>query len=134
MDDQPGLGHVLVVDDDENVRRLLSIKLRRAGASVDLAADGATALVLARAAPPTLVVLGDGLPDVDVRTLTAQLVGLDGRPGVVVLSNQASVEAIEAALRAGADDYVLRPFSPQELVLRLGVVRLRRRLHQHDRA
>lgn len=134
MHDQPALGVVLVVDDDENVRRLLDIKLQRAGAAVAVAEDGAGALASAGAARPDLVVLADSIADMDACDVIRSLAALDRRPGIVVLSGRRAATSIRAALECGADDYVLKPFSPQELIHRLVVVGLRRATGERVRA
>jgi len=81
-------------------------------------------------------VLGDALPDGDVHDLAGALsrIGRSPGPGVVFLSSHLEVGDIERALQSGAADYVTKPFSPQELVHRLTVVQLRRRLTDHGQA
>ena len=109
---------VLVIDDDPQLLRALRITLRAAGHDVDTAPDGQTALQRAVAAPPDVIVLDLGLPDLDG---TEVLAGL--RPGfagpVVVLSARADSQDKVRALDAGADDYVTKPFDMGELLARL---------------
>ena len=112
------MNRVLVVDDDPQLRRALRITLRAAGFEVVTAADGRTALDEATGAPPDVVVLDLGLPDLDG---TAVLAGL--RPWftgpVLVLSARADSQDKVRALDAGADDYVTKPFDTPELLARL---------------
>jgi two-component system KDP operon response regulator KdpE len=112
------VNRVLVVDDDPQLRRALRITLRAAGFEVVTAADGRTALDEATGAPPDVVVLDLGLPDLDG---TAVLAGL--RPWftgpVLVLSARADSQDKVRALDAGADDYVTKPFDTPELLARL---------------
>jgi DNA-binding response OmpR family regulator len=121
---------VLLVDGDENVLRLLSIKLPRAGFRVMTATDGEAGLKEALASEPAVVLVDGALPKLDGYRLSEALDGLPGhkRPAVVFLSAVDGPDAIEKALRSGGDDYVLKPFSPEELVHRLKVTLLRRRL------
>ncbi len=121
---------VLVADADENVLHLLEIKLVRAGFAVDRARDAATTRARAWSAPPDLVLLGEPLPGTGDGDLVAELAAGDGgrRLAVVLLSARAGVEDVQRALASGAQDYVLKPFSPQDLVHRLNVALLRSRL------
>ncbi len=110
----------LIVDGEPLIRELMSIALRHEGWKVATAGDGATALRSARqTAPPDIVVLDVELPDMDglevMRALREQTRGLP----VLFLSARASVEDRIAGLEHGCDDYVSKPFSLQEVVLRL---------------
>lgn len=117
---------VLVVDDEPQLVRALAISLRAREYDVRTAGTGATALRQAAAAPPDVVVLDLGLPDVDgvevIRRLRADDGGHGGGHGgvpILVLSaRQTSDEKVEA-LDAGADDYVTKPFGMDELLARL---------------
>jgi two-component system OmpR family response regulator len=128
---------VLIVDDDENVLQLLELKLEQAGFAVDVARSPAGALQVARHNPPEVVLLGNGATDGDGRALVDELLP-PAPPGpvpvVVVLSANAAIEDIEAALTHGADDYILKPFSPREVVHRLRVDLLRSRPRSHPGA
>jgi two-component system, OmpR family, response regulator len=109
----------LVVDAEPLIRELMSIALRHDGWKVATAGDGATAIRSARKERPDVVVLDVELPDVDglavMRALHEEVLGLP----VMLLSARASVEDRIAGLEQGCDDYVSKPFSPQEVVLRL---------------
>jgi two-component system KDP operon response regulator KdpE len=109
---------VLVVDDDPVLARALAINLRARHLEVETAADGATALRRAAAAPPDLVVLDLGLPDMDGVDVVAGLRGWTSVP-IVVLSARDSQSAKVDALDAGADDYVTKPFGMDELLARI---------------
>ena len=98
--------------------RALAINLRARHFDVDTAADGATALRHAASAPPDLVVLDLGLPDMDGVEVVAGLRGWASVP-IVVLSARDSQWAKVDALDAGADDYVTKPFGMDELLARL---------------
>lgn len=109
---------ILVVDDDPALLRALAINLRARHFDVDAAADGATALRHAASAPPDLVVLDLGLPDLDGVDVVAGLRGWTSVP-IVVLSARDSQWAKVDALDAGADDYVTKPFGMDELLARI---------------
>ncbi|OKJ16025.1 response regulator transcription factor [Kitasatospora sp. CB01950] len=120
------VGRVLVVDDDAAIRRSLERGLRLSGFAVVLAADGPGALAQLAEAAPDVVVLDVGLPGLAgtevCRTLRAQG---DETP-VLMLSALDELADRVAGLQAGADDYLVKPFALEELVLRLHAL-LRRR-------
>jgi two-component system KDP operon response regulator KdpE len=109
---------VLVVDDDPALVRALTINLRARGYDVHAAATGAGALQLAAAHPPDAVVLDLGLPDLDGTEVIAGLRGWTDVPILVLSAREQSREKV-AALDAGADDYVVKPFGMDELLARL---------------
>ena len=109
---------VLVVDDDPTVTEVVSGYLDRSGFTVDLAADGVTALERAHAAPPDLVVLDLMLPGLDGLQVCRRLRAERPVP-VVMLTARGDEEDRVLGLEVGADDYVTKPFSPRELVLRV---------------
>ncbi len=114
-------GAVLVVEDDRELRELVRRYLERAGHAVHTTGSGAEALGALDGGGIELVVLDLGLPDVDgIEVLAA---ARDGRAvPVVVLTARSHVDDRIEGLRRGADDYVTKPFSPTELVLRVEAV------------
>jgi DNA-binding response OmpR family regulator len=110
---------VLVVEDERDIRELLRRYLERAGLSVLTAATGAEALHLIDEVRPDLVLLDLGLPDIDGSEI---LDVAAGQIPVVVLTARSSVADRIGGLRKGADDYVVKPFSPTEVVLRVQAV------------
>jgi two-component system KDP operon response regulator KdpE len=109
---------VLVVDDEPQIARALRINLAAHGYEVTTAADGAQALRAAAAVVPDLVVLDLGLPDMDGFEVIEGLRGWSKAPILVLSGRAASAEKI-AALDAGADDYVTKPFDIGELLARV---------------
>jgi two-component system KDP operon response regulator KdpE len=109
---------VLVVEDDPQLVRALVINLQARRYGVDAAPDGATALRLAAARRPDVVVLDLGLPDMDGTDVIKALRGWTRVPVLVLSARRASDEKV-AALDAGADDYITKPFSMDELLARL---------------
>lgn len=109
---------VLVVEDDPQLVRALVINMRARQYGVDVAPDGATALRLASARQPDAVVLDLGLPDMDGVDVIKALRGWTRVPILVLSARRASEEKV-AALDAGADDYITKPFSMDELMARL---------------
>jgi DNA-binding response OmpR family regulator len=112
---------VLVVEDEPKLREVLRSYLERAGLTVLSAATGAAALSLASAASPDLVVLDLGLPDIPGEEV-AKEIRLARPIPIVMLTAKAGEDDRIRGLELGADDYVTKPFSPRELVLRVQAV------------
>ncbi|MEU2164099.1 response regulator transcription factor [Streptomyces sp. NPDC019208] len=117
---------VLVVDDEAKLRGLLRDYLERDGYTVLEASDGPGALDLASASHPDLVVLDLGLPGLPGEEV-ARLLRKAGEVPIVMLTARASENDRVMGLRLGADDYVVKPFSPRELVARVEAVLRRAR-------
>ncbi|MCH5643851.1 response regulator [Gordonia sp. ABSL49_1] len=109
---------VLVVDDEPQLLRALRINLNARGFAVTTAATGAEALSAAARTNPQVVVLDLGLPDIDGLTVLEGLRGWTNVP-VIVLSARSDAADKVAALDAGADDYVTKPFGMEEFLARL---------------
>ena len=112
---------VLVVEDERDIREVLRRYLERAGLSVLTTGTGAEAIRLLTSAPPDLVLLDLGLPDVDGTDVLREIRAA-GRPPVLVLTARSTVDDRIHGLQLGADDYVTKPFSPAEVVLRVQAV------------
>jgi two-component system, OmpR family, response regulator len=123
-----GAGRLLVVDDEANICALLSVTLRLTGFEVRVAGSGHEALVAAAEFEPDLVVLDVMLPDLDGFEV-AQRLRATGQPPVPVLFLTArdAVEDRISGLTIGADDYVTKPFSLEEVVLRVRAILRRSR-------
>ncbi|MEU1474257.1 response regulator transcription factor [Streptomyces sp. NPDC001668] len=117
---------VLVVDDDPTVAEVVSGYLDRAGYLVDRAADGPDALARAAAHRPDLVVLDLMLPGMDGLEVCRRMRGRGPVP-VIMLTARGDEDDRILGLEVGADDYVTKPFSPRELVLRVESVLRRSR-------
>jgi two-component system, OmpR family, KDP operon response regulator KdpE len=116
---------VLVVDDEPQILRALKAMLRGAGYTVDSAATAEEALTAAAARPPEAVILDLVLPDGSGTDVCRELRSWSDAP-VIVLSAVGDEKEKIAALNAGADDYVTKPFSVDELLARLRAVMRRR--------
>ncbi|WP_405547103.1 response regulator transcription factor [Streptomyces phaeochromogenes] len=125
-DGRTGTARVLVVDDDPTVAEVVSGYLDRAGYLVDRAEDGPTALAGAAAHWPDLVVLDLMLPGMDGLEVCRRLRGRGPVP-VIMLTARGDEDDRILGLEVGADDYVTKPFSPRELVLRVESVLRRTR-------
>ena len=112
------MSRVLVVDDEPQILRALGINLRARGYEVDLAPDGERALDVAARHHPDVVVLDLGLPGIDGVDVIRGLRGWSQVPIVVLSVRDAEGDKV-AALDAGADDYVTKPFGMDELLARL---------------
>jgi two-component system, OmpR family, KDP operon response regulator KdpE len=109
---------VLVVDDEPQIARALSINLRARKYDVDVASNGRAALALAAERAPDVVILDLGLPDLDGLDVIRGIRGWSQVPILVLSARQDSSDKVEA-LDLGADDYVTKPFGMDELLARL---------------
>jgi two-component system KDP operon response regulator KdpE len=114
------MSKILVVDDDPVLQRTLRINLRARGHEVLLAGDGRQAVATFLAEQPDLVVLDLGLPDLDGVDVLRQLRTRSSVPVIVLSARQQADDKVEA-LDEGADDYVSKPFSMDELMARVRV-------------
>jgi DNA-binding response OmpR family regulator len=112
---------VLVADDEDDIRSLVSFRLKRAGYDVITAADGEEALVLATTRLPDLVVLDMMMPKATglevMRSMREQSTTKD--IPIILLTARAQEAEVARGFEAGADDYVKKPFSPQDLQARV---------------
>jgi len=109
---------ILIVEDDEMVQSLLAAYLRSLGYPISLAASGKEMLACIDSEKISLVLLDLGLPDEDGLTLTRQVRARSDVPIIVVTARQGKSDRM-AALEMGADDYMTKPFDPDELILRM---------------
>jgi DNA-binding response OmpR family regulator len=134
VEDLEMAGRVLVVDDEHDVCRLLTYGLTQAGFEAHGAHTAADALLAAGRQPPEVIVLDVGLPDLSgvelCRKLRADAVL--GDVGIVMLTALGSREDRIVGLEAGADDYVVKPFDVEEIVLRVRA--LSRRIRERSEA
>ncbi len=119
-------GVVLVVDDEPMVREVIASYLQRDGWKVAEAPDGATALRMLDSTRPDLVVLDLMLPEVDGLSVLARLRTTTDVPVIVVTARDSEADRV-LGLDLGADDYLVKPFSPRELVARVRSVLRRSR-------
>jgi two-component system KDP operon response regulator KdpE len=112
------VARVLVVEDEKPIRRFLAIALSNAGFVVEEADRGRTGIAAAATRAPDLVVLDLGLPDMDGKAVVTAIREWSQVPILVLSVRDAEIEKI-AALDAGADDYVTKPFATGELLARL---------------
>ena len=115
---------VLVVDDDPNVQRVLVSTLRQAGYEVVVASDGASGVEMAASEEPQLILMDVAMPRLDGYAATQQIRASEGDRHVPILMLTAEVDTEQRirGLRAGADDYILKPFHPLELIARINAV------------
>jgi DNA-binding response OmpR family regulator len=112
---------ILIVEDEPSVGEVVSLYLRRAGYTVNVVRDGQTALDTLERHLPALVVLDLMLPGVDGWKITRHLRERGNTPIIILTARRDEADRI-AGLEMGADDYVVKPFSPQELVSRVRAV------------
>jgi two-component system phosphate regulon response regulator PhoB len=118
------VSYLLLVEDDPDIRHLISYKLTRGGFAVTEAVDGAAALREAQREPPDLVILDVRMPRMSGLEVCREL-----RAGartahvpIIMLTARARPQDLEQAYAAGATEYVVKPFSPRELLERVQVV------------
>ena len=109
---------VLVIDDDGDIRRLVVELLERAGHSVDQAENGRSGLRALHKTPPDLVVLDVSMPELDGWETLERIRDLGDVPVLMLTARGEELERVRG-LKAGADDYVVKPFGRQELVARV---------------
>lgn len=112
------MSRVLIVEDDELLRRTLAINLRARRHDVDAVGDGTAALASAASSPPELVIVDLGLPDMDGVEVVTRLRRRTTVPIIVLSARESETDKV-AALDAGADDYVTKPFGMEELLARM---------------
>ncbi len=112
---------ILTVDDEEEVTQLLAFNLTAAGFDVDQAHDGVEAIEIARRTLPDLILLDVMLPEMDGFSVCEMLrkVPETSKIPVILLTGWASEPARRIGLESGANDYIVKPFSTRELVVRL---------------
>lgn len=122
--------NVLVVDDDPRLLRLVRVNLERAGFGVATAGGGAAALDEMAASPPDAVILDITMPGLDGFTLTQQIREISNVPIILLTALSEQSQKVKG-LEIGADDYITKPFDPDELVARLRAL-LRRSMGSTD--
>ena len=112
---------VLVVDDDLNIQRVLVFALKQEGYEVVVASDGAAGVEMAHEAKPDLILMDVAMPKLDGYAATQQIraAETDRRVPIIMLTAEAEVEQRVKGLRAGADDDIVKPFHPLELMARI---------------
>jgi pilus assembly protein CpaE len=112
---------VLVVDDDLNIQRVLVFALKQEGYEVTVASDGAAGVAMALDAKPDLILMDVAMPKLDGYAATQQIRAAEkgDRVPIIMLTSEADVEQRVRGLRAGADDDIVKPFHPLELMARI---------------
>ena len=112
---------ILVVEDEASIAEVVSLYLKRAGFNVQTASDGREAMTMLEGSIPDFVILDLMLPQVDGLSLTRWLRDRSNVPIIMLTARREEIDRI-AGLEMGADDYVVKPFSPQELVSRVRAI------------
>ena len=118
---------IMVIEDEPNIAEVVSLYLRRAGYSVQIIDNGKKAIETLNGHIPDLIILDLMLPEVDGIEITRWIRDRSDAPIIMLTSRRSETDRI-AGLEMGADDYVVKPFSPQELVSRVRAV-LRRTIN-----
>lgn len=112
---------ILVVDDEPDIRHLIVVSLRRAGYAIEEAEDGETAVARAMADPPDLLIVDVMMPGMSGHDVARELAG-DPRTAaipILMLSAKGQARDVDEGLASGAHAYVVKPFSPRELAMRV---------------
>jgi len=112
---------IVVIDDEQSMREVVRAYLEKDGYQVFVAGSGAEGLALAERVGPALIVLDLMLPDISGEEICAEVRGRSDVP-ILMLTAKASADDRVAGLVSGADDYLVKPFSPRELVARVRAV------------
>ena len=125
---------VLIVDDDPDIQRLVSYNLSQAGFQATTAGTGQAALETVHKHPPDLIILDVMLPDIDGLEVCRSLRQRENSRRIPIIMLTARTEEIDRVVgfELGADDYVMKPFSPRELVLRVKSILRRVREDRND--
>jgi DNA-binding response OmpR family regulator len=115
------VGRIVVIDDEESVRDVVRAYLEKDGFTVFVAANGRSGLSLAERHQPDLIVLDLMLPDISGEEICSEIRGRSDVPILMLTAKASEDERIEGLL-LGADDYLVKPFSPRELVARVRAV------------
>jgi len=114
---------ILTVDDEPDVRRLIEIKLKKAGFEVITAADGEEGVEKAKAEKPDLILMDVMMPKMDGFTAVEKIKAeMNPAPLVMMLTAKGTEDDVMQGLVGGADDYITKPFAPRELIARVKVV------------
>ena len=113
---------ILTVDDEPDVRRLIEVKLKKAGFEVITAVDGEEGVEKAKAENPDLILMDVMMPKMDGYTAVEKIkTEMDPAPLVMMLTAKGTEDDVMQGLVGGADDYITKPFAPRELVARVKV-------------
>ncbi|NEO74701.1 response regulator, partial [Moorena sp. SIO3H5] len=111
--------HILLVEDETKLARFVEIELMSEGYQVSIANDGVTGLTLFRESTPNLVILDWMLPELTGVELCHRLRATGSKTPIILLTAKDEVESRVAGLDAGADDYLVKPFTMEELLARI---------------
>ena len=121
--------HVLIVDDDPHIREVIEFALQKADFSTSCAKDGAEALEIFENSAPDFIVLDVGMPELDGLEVCRRIRATSQIPILFLSARDEEIDRI-IGLEIGGDDYVVKPFSPRELVARVKVIL--KRSHQNN--
>ncbi len=124
--------HVLVVDDEPNMRHMITVVLEKAGYAVIDAADGEDALSLLKSKAPDIILCDIRMPRMDGLTFLKQLAKRGIDTTTVVMSAYGTIDTAVEAMKLGAADYISKPFKPDEILLKLVQIEERNRLRQEN--
>ena len=124
--------NILVVDDEPNLRHMLTAVLEKAGYTVTSAANGMEALSLSESKPFDIILCDLRMPEMDGLTFLKQEAIQDLDTAIIMMSAYGTIDTAVEAMKQGAADYISKPFKPDEILLKLGQIEERNRLRQEN--
>jgi two-component system response regulator AtoC len=124
--------NILVIDDEPNLRHMLSVVLEKAGYTVSSAGDGVEALSLVETKPFDLVLCDLRMPKMDGLAFLKEAASRNLDASIIMMSAYGSISTAVEAMKLGAADYISKPFKPDEILLKLGQIEERNRLRQEN--
>ena len=125
--------HILIVDDEENLRHMLSVILKKQGYAVESAANGREAIIKLAGRSFDFVLSDIMMPQLDGRGLLQELAARDIRTTVIMMSAYGTIDTAVECMKLGAYDYISKPFKNDEIVLVLKKAEERERLKEENR-
>lgn len=124
--------NVLVIDDEPNLRHVLTVVLEKAGYSVSSAADGMEALSLTETKPFDVILCDLRMPGMDGLSFLKETSTRELKAAIIMMSAYGTIDTAVEAMKLGATDYISKPFRPDEILLKLGQIEERNRLRQEN--
>ena len=124
--------NILVIDDEPNLRHVLTVVLEKAGYSVSSAADGKEAISITETKPFNVILCDLRMPRMDGLTFLKHATARALDAAIIVMSAYGTIDTAVEAMKLGAADYISKPFKPDEILLKLGQIEERNRLRQEN--
>ena len=124
--------NILVIDDEQNLRHMLTVVLKKAGYTVSSAADGKEALTLVDTKDFDLILCDVRMPELDGLAFLEEVSGRSLDAAIIMMSAYGTIDTAVEAMKLGAADYISKPFKPDEILLKIGQIEERNRLRKEN--